>query len=398
MTSRTPSTVAEGGGPFRAMLETLPDPVMLVAGARPEDLAGRRFAFANPAARDLLRLPGAEGRLLSAVRHPAVLEAVDEALFERREATAIWEQGGPRDRCWRVTARPLDDIGDGPERLALVAFSDQTDARRNERMRADFLANASHELRTPLASLSGFIETLRGHARDDEAARERFLSVMQAQADRMARLIDDLLSLSRIELNEHIPPLDRVDLALAAAEVAEALQPLAKERDVALDMTTDGRSVIVGDRDQIIQLAQNLVANALKYAPPGSAVRVRVQGGMDAAAAEASGANGGEARARHALVAPDARGQTFVALTVSDEGPGLAREHLPRLSERFYRAPGQKSGVNAGTGLGLAIVKHLVNRHQGGLIVESELDRGATFVAYFPAAPAMTPRAASAGG
>ena len=135
------------------MLETLPDPVMLVAGASPGDLAGRRFAFANPAARDLLRLPGAEGRLLSAVRRPAVLEAIDEALFARREGAALWEQGGPRDRCWRVTARPLGE--DGGEALALVAFSDQTDARRNERMRADFLANASHELRTPLASLSG---------------------------------------------------------------------------------------------------------------------------------------------------------------------------------------------------------------------------------------------------
>ena len=386
MTSGTPLGAGGGGGPLRAMLETLPDPVMLVAGGARQDLAGRRFAFANPAARDLLRLPGTEGRLLSALRHPAVLEAVDEALFERREATAIWEQGGPRDRCWRVTARPLADTDAGPERMALVAFSDQTDARRNERMRADFLANASHELRTPLASLSGFIETLRGHARDDEAARDRFLSVMQAQADRMARLIDDLLSLSRIELNEHIPPLDRVDLALAAAEVVEALAPLAKARDVMLEVGSEGPAIIVGDRDQIIQLAQNLVANALKYAPPGSVVRVRIRGGLDVAAAEALGAAAGEPRVRHALVTPDPHGQTFVAITVSDEGPGLAREHLPRLSERFYRAPGQKSGVNAGTGLGLAIVKHLVNRHQGGLAVESELGRGATFTAYFPQA------------
>ncbi len=378
--------------PFWAMLETLPDPVMLVSASSPEDLAGRKFAFANPAARALLRLPGAEGRLLTAVRHPTVLEAVDEALFQRREGTAIWEQGGPRDRCWRVTVRPLGEVGPGPERMALMAFSDQTDARRNERMRADFLANASHELRTPLASLSGFIETLRGHARDDEAARDRFLTVMQAQADRMARLIDDLLSLSRIELNEHIPPLDRVDLALTAAEVVESLSPLAKDRDVALELVAHGRSVIIGDRDQMVQLVQNLVANALKYAPTGSAVRIEVRAGLDVAAAAASGMVENEPRARHALVTPDAGpGQSFVALVVSDYGPGLAREHLPRLSERFYRAPGQKSGVNSGTGLGLAIVKHLVNRHQGGLAVESELDRGATFVAYLPEARTLSP-------
>ena len=269
--------------PFRAMLETLPDPVMLVAAGAPGDLAARRYVFANPAARDLLRLPAPEGRLLSALRHPVVLEVIDEALFARRDANSVWEQGGPRYRCWRVNARPLDDAGTSGECLALVAFSDQTDARRNERMRADFLANASHELRTPLASLSGFIETLRGHARDDEAARERFLLVMQVQAARMARLIDDLLSLSRIELNEHIPPLDCVDLALAAAEVVEALQPLANDREVTLAMTIEGRAAMIGDRDQMIQLAQNLVANALKYAPPGSKVQVSIKGGLDAA-------------------------------------------------------------------------------------------------------------------
>ena len=373
----------EGQAPFRDMLEILPDPVMLVSGTSKEDLASRRFAFANPAARDLLRLSGSEGQLLAAVRHPSVLGVVDEALFSGREGSAIWEQGGPKDRCWRVTARPLAPGGSGPR--ALLSFSDQTDARRNERMRADFLANASHELRTPLASLSGFIETLRGHARDDEAVRDRFLGVMQGQAERMARLIDDLLALSRIELNEHIPPLDRVDFAHAVGEVVEALVPLALDREVTLDLTVEGPTAVVGDRDQIIQLAQNLVANALKYAPPASTVRVRVTGGLTAWAAIDQGGDG--SRARHALVMPDVGERRFVALSVADAGPGLAREHLPRLSERFYRAPGQKSGERSGTGLGLAIVKHLVNRHQGGLSVESELGLGASFVAYLPQAP-----------
>ena len=372
----------DGQAPFRDMLEILPDPVMLISGTSQGDLAARRFAFANPAARDLLRLSGSEGQLLAAVRHPSVLGVVDEALFSGREGSAIWEQGGPKDRCWRVTARPLGPGGSGPR--ALLSFSDQTDARRNERMRADFLANASHELRTPLASLSGFIETLRGHARDDEAARDRFLGVMQGQAERMARLIDDLLALSRIELNEHIPPLDRVDLAYAVGEVVEALAPIATDREVTLDLTVTAPTVVVGDRDQIIQMAQNLVANALKYAPSGSSVRVGVRGGLTAGQAIDTGGDG--SRARHALVTPDAGERRFVALSVSDTGPGLAREHLPRLSERFYRAPGQKSGERSGTGLGLAIVKHLINRHQGGLSVESELGMGASFVAYLPQA------------
>ncbi len=374
----------EGQSPFRDMLETLPDPVMLVSGTVRADMAARRFAFANPAARELLRLSGPEGQLLAAVRHPAVLNVVDEALFSCREGSAIWEQGGQRDRCWRVTARPLGlDGANSPQ--ALLSFSDQTDARRNERMRADFLANASHELRTPLASLSGFIETLRGHARDDEAARDRFLGVMQGQAERMARLIDDLLSLSRIELNEHIPPLGRVDFAHAVAEVVEALAPLALDREVTLDLTVVAPTVVVGDRDQIIQLAQNLVANALKYAPSSSTVKIGVRGGLSAWEAIETGGDGG--RARHTLVTADAGERRFVALSVADRGPGLAREHLPRLSERFYRAPGQKSGERSGTGLGLAIVKHLVNRHQGGLSVESELGQGAAFVAYLPQAP-----------
>jgi two-component system phosphate regulon sensor histidine kinase PhoR len=180
-------------------------------------------------------------------------------------------------------------------------------------------------------------------------------------------------------------------LALTVAEGVESLSPLAKDRDVALELVVHGRSVIIGDRDQMVQLVQNLVANALKYAPTGSAVRIEVRAGLDAAAAAASGTVENEPRARQALVAPDAGPvQSFDALVVSDHGPGLAREHLPRLSERFYRAPGQKNGVNSGTGLGLAIVKHLVNRHQGGLAVESELDRGATFIAYLPEAPTLS--------
>jgi two-component system, OmpR family, phosphate regulon sensor histidine kinase PhoR len=266
-------------------------------------------------------------------------------------------------------------------------FRDETHFHQVERTRADFLANASHELRTPLATLSGFIETLRGHARDDPGARERFLSIMQAQAGRMSRLIDDLMSLSRIELNEHVPPADEVDLALCVTDVLDAMTPLARERDVTLEPVLPAKRAarVIGDRDQITQVVQNLIDNALKYSPAGVAVRIAVESGLSA---EAAAAGLRPAAVRLSLLTPDLAGETYAALRVSDQGPGIARENLPRLTERFYRVEGQKSGERSGTGLGLAIVKHITNRHRGGLVVESAPGQGTTFTAYFPLAPA----------
>jgi two-component system phosphate regulon sensor histidine kinase PhoR len=251
-------------------------------------------------------------------------------------------------------------------------------------MRADFLANASHELRTPLASLTGYIETLRGHAKDDAVARERFLGVMAAQAGRMARLIDDLMSLSRIELNEHIAPEGRVDVVLAVLDVIDALTPLAAERGVKLStrLAARGSAMIVGDRDQLLQVAQNLIDNAVKYSPNGGTVEVEVADGLTADEAITPTRHGG---ARLSLLNPDlVGGERFVVLRCADCGPGIAREHLPRLSERFYRVEGQKSGERLGTGLGLAIVKHITNRHRGGLAIESVEGQGTTMTAYFP--------------
>jgi two-component system phosphate regulon sensor histidine kinase PhoR len=375
---------AERGRPaFAEMVESLPDPVLVVSAQDAADPADRRLVFANAAARELLRIQTGGGPLVSAIRHPRVLEAVDEALFGGLEGEASWETGGAQDRFWRVLTRPLADGPDGA-RLALVALRDETDSRRNERMRADFLANASHELRTPLASLTGFIETLRGHARDDAVARERFLGVMAAQAARMARLIDDLMSLSRIELNEHIAPEGRLDLVLAVLDVVDALAPLAAERGVRLASRLVGRGVanIIGDRDQMLQVAQNLIDNAAKYSPAGGVVEIEVIANLSADAAIAPIRPGA---ARLSLLSPDlVGGERFVALRVSDRGPGIAREHLPRLSERFYRVEGQKSGERLGTGLGLAIVKHIINRHRGGLAIESAEGQGTTFTAYLP--------------
>jgi two-component system, OmpR family, phosphate regulon sensor histidine kinase PhoR len=262
--------------------------------------------------------------------------------------------------------------------------------RRIELMRVDFLANASHELKTPLASLSGFIETLKGHARDDAKARDKFLDIMAAQADRMTRLVADLLSLSRIELNEHIPPAGRVDLARIAADVIDAVSLLAAERKVTVRLEDSELSALVhGDRDEILQVVQNLVDNAIKYSPADGTVEIVIRSdiALDEAAAPWSGGNRGDGATRLPLLTPDRKpGQRYAAVAVRDHGPGMAREHLPRLTERFYRVEGQKSGERQGTGLGLAIVKHIVNRHRGGLSVESAPGQGATFTAYFPVA------------
>jgi two-component system, OmpR family, phosphate regulon sensor histidine kinase PhoR len=378
--------------PFAAILEHLADPVLLVTGADPQDFNARRFVFANAAARELLRLQRQEGPLTMAIRAPEVLSAVDDALFASVTGQALYQSGGVQDRVWRVNAAPLEGLGG--ERLALLCLRDETEFRRSERTRADFLANASHELRTPLASLAGFIETLRGHAKDDAVARERFLAIMQIQADRMRRLIDDLMSLSRIELGEHIPPSGEVDVALAAIDVLDALGPIADERSVSFapDLPSLGNAVVPGDRDQILQVIQNLTENALKYSPDGNAVRVEVMTGLDSASASAPVSKG---TTHLSLLTPDhVTDVRYVALRVRDQGPGIARAYLPRLTERFYRVEGQKSGEHAGTGLGLAIVKHIINRHRGGMTVESAEGRGSTFTVYVPMArPTGTPPA-----
>ncbi len=379
------------GPPYGVILEHLPDPLMVIAAEEADDLTGRRFVFANAAARELFRIQREGTLLVTAVRNPQVLEAVDEALFGGIERAVEYETGGTQGRSWIAWARPLSE-GQGGSRLAMLVMRDETDARRSERTRADFLANASHELRTPLASLSGFIETLRGHAKDDPGARDKFLGIMLAQAERMSRLIDDLMSLSRIELNEHIAPLGRVDLAMAAIDVIDALAPQAKEKAVSFDpvLPPRGAAVVEGDRDQIIQVIQNLVDNAIKYTPRDGVVRVEIYPGLSA---DAAATPRDPAAARMSLLTPDhAAGERYAALRVTDRGPGLAREHLPRLTERFYRVEGQKSGDRSGTGLGLAIVKHIMNRHRGGLTVESVLGEGATFGFYLPMAKAGAER------
>ncbi|EJW10965.1 Phosphate regulon sensor protein PhoR (SphS) [Rhodovulum sp. PH10] len=298
-----------------------------------------------------------------ALRNPAVLEAVRRAVDSDGPQRAEVFQRVPAERWWEATIAPVT-LPDGPgrtgERLLLLTFHDLTPLRHVEQMRADFVANASHELRTPLASLSGFIDTLQGPARADTAAREKFLGIMKAQAARMARLIDDLLSLSRIELKVHVRPETPVDLVLVLRQVVEGLLPLATERGVAIRFVPpEGAAIVPGDRDELVRAFENLVENALKYGASGERV--------DIALARETGVQGEEA-----------------VVSVRDYGPGIAPEHLPRLTERFYRADVAESRAQGGTGLGLALVKHILQRHRGRLGIDSALGAGATFTVRLP--------------
>jgi two-component system phosphate regulon sensor histidine kinase PhoR len=288
-----------------------------------------------------------------ALRDPDVLAAIARARADGEPRAARWRELGAVERSFEARAAPVA-VAPG---LIVLTLRDLTEAWRLERMRTDFVANASHELRTPLASLLGFIETLQGPARDDARARARFLDVMRDQAARMARLIDDLLSLSRVERSVHIRPTDVVDLSTLVAHIAETLTPLAVAGGAEIALTLEPATV-TGDRDELARMAENLIENALKYGAPDH----------------------GGARVEVAV----ARVGREAVLSVRDHGPGVAPEHLPRLTERFYRVDPGASRAKGGTGLGLALVKHVVARHGGRLSIASEPGQGAVFRVAIP--------------
>jgi two-component system, OmpR family, phosphate regulon sensor histidine kinase PhoR len=358
-----------------ALVEALPEPAMYI------DASGKIEA-ANASARRQFRFVGAEPLLTVVFRRAEMLDAVEAA---RRTGEAQAFEFVERDETDRhfacVAARLATEESTG----VLVTMHDLTGIRRAELARVDFLANASHELRTPLTSLAGFIETLRGPARNDPAAWDRFLDIMHNQAERMRRLINDLMSLSRIELIEHSPPESEADLAAVVAEVGDALAPLAAERGVKVRISGPATGVFVtGARDELTQVAQNLVDNAIKYSEAGGVVEVEVLAGLSREEATAR-AGRRWTGAGHMSIATAPRGPAarFAAIRVADAGPGIDRQHLPRLAERFYRVD-QGREVRPGTGLGLAIVKHVVTRHRGEFLVESELGRGTAFAVLLP--------------
>ncbi|GLQ79268.1 two-component sensor histidine kinase [Mesorhizobium huakuii] len=262
----------------------------------------------------------------------------------------------PVERAYRVSA---SSVGHGTDLYVLV-FKDQSETRRIDRMRADFIANASHELRTPLASIAGFIETLRGPARNDPAAREQFLQIMQNQTGRMARLIDDLLSLSRLEMKPYLKPGTEVDLRQTVDSVIDSLAPLARENSVVIERDfAKGPLNVPGDRDELFQVFENLLENACKYGQSGGRVVVSIAPADDGS-------------------------EPGIDVIIRDFGPGIPEEHIPRITERFYRIDVETSRTQKGTGLGLSIVKHILTRHNARLTIKSEVGKGAAFSVHLP--------------
>ena len=345
-----------------AVISGMPDPVVVL------DQDGRVIAFNAKAAVIAPALRRGEPASI-ALRMPELVEAIREAGLTGKSQRIEFSARLPSPQWSEAFVARVGLAGGEASRAGIVVITvhDLTPIRRVEEMRADFVANVSHELRTPLAALTGFIETLQGPARDDPAARGRFLDIMQAQAWRMARLIDDLLSLSRIELRAHQRPDTPVDLIPIVRQVVDGLQTLARDRDVAIEVTAPvGPLMVPGDRDELTRLFENLIENGLKYGASGKRVDIVL-----VAAATADGT--GEAR-----------------VSVRDYGPGIAAEHLPRLTERFYRVDVGESRTQGGTGLGLALVKHILNRHHGRLTIDSKAGAGATFTARLPMTEKMS--------
>ncbi|RTL52523.1 MAG: two-component sensor histidine kinase [Bradyrhizobiaceae bacterium] len=344
------------GAVVRAMVAGMPDPAVLL------DRVGRVLHL-NAQAAQLAPALRRNELALFALRSPEIIAALRAAIATTQMQRANYVERVPVERWMELVVSPVSmptEFG-GIDNCFLMTFHDQTQLRRVEEMRADFVANASHELRTPLAALSGFIDTLQGPARDDPKARDRFLGIMHAQATRMARLIDDLLSLSRVELSAHVRPDARVDVVPILRQVVDGLEVLARERQVTIETSLPSAPVLIaGDSEELLRVFVNLIENGLKYGASGGRVVVSL------------------------LQATEGDSAPEVRVAVRDYGPGIAPEHLPRLTERFYRVDVGDSRAQGGTGLGLSLVKHIVNRHGGRLLIESVPGKGATFTACFP--------------
>ena len=337
-----------------ALLDAIPLPALLIG-------TGERVLGANRRAGALLG-QGITGRhFITALRQPAILDAIERCLRDETTTTTRYlSREGRQDTAFSVTCSPVDtELARG----ALICFEDVTQVEQAGQMRRDFVANVSHELRSPLTAILGFIETLRGPAKGDPAASERFLATMQDEARRMERLVRDLLSLSRVEAQERVRPTDPVDLNGIAGAVRRALARLAEDNDVTIAAELPDTPVTVaGDADQLRQVVTNLVENAIKYGGGGQTVTLSVEPvGHD----------------------PAVRGPAAV-IAVRDEGPGIDPVHIPRLTERFYRVDSHRSRRMGGTGLGLAIVKHIIGRHRGRLRIGSEPGHGSEFRVVLP--------------
>ncbi|MFQ6552231.1 ATP-binding protein [Aestuariibius insulae] len=337
--------------------EAIPLPVVIIGD-------DERIVVANDPAMKLLGSVEIGRHYITALRQPALLDAIEQT-FKDRKPTASRYLGGEagRDTTWAVSVAPTS----AKDRLSIVlTFEDVTAMETAGQMRRDFVANVSHELRTPLTALLGFIETLGGAAKDDPQAQRKFLGIMEKEASRMSRLVEDLLSLSRVEQDERLRPTETVDLCSVVRSSAAALEPVARARDSTINMLLpDEQMMIPGDTDQLRQVFTNLIENAVKYGKDCGHVTVRLSVSDE----------------ESVLLGPGVR------VDVIDDGEGIPSFHIPRLTERFYRADSHRSRALGGTGLGLAIVKHIVNRHRGRLRIKSEKGKGSQFSIILPVTP-----------
>ncbi|MEM9794155.1 MAG: ATP-binding protein, partial [Pseudomonadota bacterium] len=341
----------------RALLNQMPAPLIVIS-------ASGRVTYSNPAAHDILPKVAPGTHFLSMIRAPAFVDAVSTILSTREDLAFTFTMQTGRERFFSARASFFpatagSEFGEADQIIMLI--EDRSQDKALLQTRSDFVANASHELRTPLASILGYIETLQGHAKDDPDAREKFLSIMMSQANRMRRLVDDLMSLSRIEMSAHLQPTDVVPLYEVTAEAAAALFPQANASDVILqiELPPENGPQVRGDRDQLAQVVVNLVDNAIKYGGHSTKVRIVVSD-------------------------EDPRYPRHTGISVIDQGPGIARENIPRLTERFFRVSAAQSKDMGGTGLGLAITKHILARHRGALDIRSGTDVGSTFTFWLP--------------
>lgn len=310
------------------------------------------MVYTNPAATQ--RFPRARigDPLAFTLRNPELVEAVDKAEETGEAQRTELHIAAPHEVWYRAVAVPYRPEGSTGSRFTVISLYDLTEQKRTDRMRGDFIANASHELRTPLTSLVGFIETLQGPAANDEKARARFLTIMRGQAERMSALIDDLLSLSRIELRQHVRPTGEVDLNLLLREVAESIEPRLADAGLEIKLDLPSEPIVInGDRKELFEVIENLADNAVKYGAAGDRIEIALEPGAS-------------------------RAGTHHVISVTDFGPGVAEEHVPRLTERFYRVDNETTRGKKGTGLGLAIVKHIVSRHQGEMTIRSRPGEG----------------------
>lgn len=336
------------------LIAAFPLPAILIS-------ASEKIEALNAPAMALFGLDGTGRHYITVLRQPAILDLVEQTMHDgaTREARYLGNDTG-RDTTWRVTAA---GVPTSEGRMTLVSFEDMTALEEAGQMRRDFVANVSHELRTPLTALLGFVETLKGAARDDPVARERFLGIMEREADRMARLVDDLLSLSRVEAEERIRPMMPVDLRGLVEQVAASFEPLAQSAETSLVLYLPAMLPDVpGDSRQLRQVLNNLIENAIKYGGKSEKVEIILSGPAPEPSLRADG----------------------IRLVVIDHGDGIAAHHIPRLTERFYRVDSHRSREVGGTGLGLAIVKHIVNRHRGRFRIESEIGKGSQFTVILP--------------